>query len=144
MKFSKNKINEYMNLYLNDLSDYGDEGEYKITESILNSFKTTLDESENDFSNLLKEITKNSPEHKQTMTGFLEYIKEISGNDNNIKINNVNYYQQLLDMNRYSLSQRKYLQGIINFAKKQNGLVTPKQFDILQRLKSGDFNYGKK
>ena len=72
----------------------------------------------------------------------LEYIKEISSN--NIKINNVDYYQQLLDMNRYSLSQRKYLQGIINFAKKQNGLVTPKQFDILQRLKSGDFNYGKK
>ena len=143
MKFSKNKINEYMGLYLNDLSDYGDDGEHELVESILSLFKTTLDESENDLHNMLKEITKTSPEHKQTMVGFLEYIKEISGN-NNIKINNVDYYQQLLDMNRYSLSQRKYLQGIINFAKKQNGLVTPKQFDILQRLKSGDFNYGKK
>jgi len=28
--------------------------------------------------------------------------------------------------------------------KKQNGLATPKQYDILQRIKSGDFNYGKK
>jgi hypothetical protein len=132
-----------MNLYLNDLSDYGDDGEHELAESILNPFKSTIDESKEDIHSLLKEAAKNSPEHKQTVTGFLEYLKEISGNDN-IKIGNIDYYQQLLDMNRYSLSQRKYLQGIINFAKKQNGLVTPKQFDILQRLKSGDFNYGKK
>jgi hypothetical protein len=47
-------------------------------------------------------------------------------------------------MNHYSYSQRKYLQGIIDSVKKQNSLATDKQFDILQRLKTGDFNYGKK
>jgi hypothetical protein len=143
MKFSKDKINEYITLYLNDLSDYGDDGEHELAESILNPFKSTIDESEEDVYGLLKETAKNSPEHKQIVVEFLEYLKEVSGN-NNIEIKNIDYYQQLLDMNRYSLSQRKYLQGIINYAKKQNGLVTPKQFDILQRLKTGDFNYGKK
>jgi len=143
MKFSKDKINEYITLYLNDLSDYGDDGEHELAESILNPFKSTIYESEKDVYGLLKETAKNSPEHKQIVVEFLEYLKEISGN-NNIEIKNIDYYQQLLDMNRYSLSQRKYLQGIINYAKKQNGLVTPKQFDILQRLKLGDFNYGKK
>ena len=64
-----------------------------------------------------------------------------------VEIKNINYYQQLLDSydnRRLSISSKKYFQGIINFTKKQNGLVTPKQFDMLQRLKTGDFNYGKK
>jgi hypothetical protein len=43
-------------------------------------------------------------------------------------------------MNKYPSVQRNYLQGIINSVKKQNSLATPKQFDILQRLKTGDFN----
>jgi hypothetical protein len=143
MKFSKDKINEYIILYLNDLSDYGDEGEHELAESILNPFKSTIDESEEDVYGLLKETAKNSPEHKQTIIEFLEYLKEIS-DDNNTEIKNIDYYQQLLDINRYPLSQRNYLQGVINSVKKQNNLATSKQFDILQRLKTGDFNYGKK
>jgi hypothetical protein len=65
----------------------------------------------------------------------------------NIEIKNPNYYQQLLDSydnRKLSISSKKYFQGIIDSIKKQNNLVTPKQFDILQRLKTGDFNYGKK
>jgi len=143
MKFSKDKINEYIELYLNDLSDYGDDGEYELAESILNPFKSTIDESEEDIHGLLKEITKNSPEHKQTVVEFLEYLNEISNNDS-IKIGNIDFYQQVLNMNKYPSIQRNYLQGIINSVKKQNSLATPKQFDILQRLKTGDFNYGKK
>lgn len=143
MKFSKDKINEYIELYLNDLSDYGDDGEHELAESILNPFKSTIDESEEDIHGLLKEIAKNSPEHKQTVVEFLEYLTEISNNDS-IKIGNIDFYQQVLNMNKYPPVQRNYLQGIINSVKKQNSLATPKQFDILQRLKTGDFNYGKK
>ena len=60
------------------------------------------------------------------------------------EVKNPDYFQQLLDMNRYSPSQRKFLQGVIDSVKKQNNLATERQFDILQRIKSGDFNYGKK
>jgi hypothetical protein len=47
-------------------------------------------------------------------------------------------------MNRYSPSQRKFLQGVIDSVKRQNNLATEKQLDILQRIKTGDFNWGKK
>ena len=60
------------------------------------------------------------------------------------EVKNLDYFQQLLDMNRYSSSQRKFLQGVINSVKKQNNLATEKQFDILQRLKTGNFNWGEK
>jgi translation initiation factor 2B subunit (eIF-2B alpha/beta/delta family) len=75
MKLLKDKINKYIDLYLNDLSDYGDDGEYEIAETILNPFKTTIDESEGDTYNLLKEASKQSLEHKQTIVEFLEYLK---------------------------------------------------------------------
>jgi translation initiation factor 2B subunit (eIF-2B alpha/beta/delta family) len=75
MKLLKDKINEYIDLYLNDLSDYGDDGEHEIAEAILNPFKTTIDESEGDTYNLLKEASKQSPEHKQAIVEFLEYLK---------------------------------------------------------------------
>lgn len=77
MRFSKDKLNEYITLYLNDLSDYGDDEEYTLAESILNPFKSTIDESEEDVYSLLKETAKNSPEHKQTIIEFLEYLKAI-------------------------------------------------------------------
>lgn len=145
MKFSKDKLTEYMTLYLNDLSDYGDDEEYELAESILNPFMSIIDESEEDIHGLLKEIAKNSHKHKQIIMEFLEYVNEIPEKKHEIK--NPDYYQQLLnsyDNRRLSISSKKYFQGIIDSIKRQNNLATPKQFDILQRLKTGDFNYGKK
>lgn len=74
------------------------------------------------------------------MIKLVDLLKETSSHE----VKNPDYFQQLLDMNRYSPSQRKFLQGIIDSVKKQNNLATERQFDILQRIKSGDFNYGKK
>lgn len=55
---------------------------------------------------------------------------------NEIHIKNINFYQQLLDLNsRISVSERQYFQGIINSVKKQNGYATDKQYNILQKLK---------
>ena len=45
MKYSKNKLNEYIQLYLNDLEDYGDEGDnVLIAEVALSEFKSLLEE----------------------------------------------------------------------------------------------------
>jgi hypothetical protein len=64
-----------------------------------------------------------------------------------IKIENLNYYQQLLnsyDQRKLSISSKQFYQKLIDSIKKKNGLATEKQLSILQRLKTGDFNYGKK
>ena len=43
MKPSKSKLNEYIQLYLNDLEDYGDsQADLLIAESTLNTFKLLL------------------------------------------------------------------------------------------------------
>jgi hypothetical protein len=140
MKLSKNKLIEYITLYLNDVSDYGEDNEHELAESILSSFNM-LDETEETLYETIKSTAKISTEHKQVITEFLEYINEL---EDKYEVKNPDYFQQLLDMSRYSHSQRKFLQDVINSVKKQNNLATEKQFDILQRLKTGDFNWGKK
>jgi hypothetical protein len=141
MKLSKNKLTEYTTLYLNDISDYGEDGEHELAESILSSFNT-IDESEENIYETIKSTAKTSPTHKQVISEFLEYLNEIPEEKHEIK--NVDYFQQLLNINRYPQSQRQFLQNIIDSVKRQKGWATERQFDILQRIKSGDFNYGKK
>lgn len=56
-------------------------------------------------------------------------------------IPNPDYYQKLLNMsNGLSHSTAKYFQDVINSVKKQNGKASEKQYRILQRIKTGDFN----
>ena len=65
----------------------------------------------------------------------------------NVEIKNINYYQQLLDsydQRKLSIASKQFYQKLIDSIKKKNGLATEKQLSILQRLKTGDFNYGKK
>jgi hypothetical protein len=58
---------------------------------------------------------------------------------------NVNYYQKLLDLNsKISITQRKYLQGVLDSIKKKEGKTTPRQYEILQKIKKGDFSYHSK
>lgn len=69
-----------------------------------------------------------------------------SGGSNMIK-KNMDYYKQLLDSydaRRMSSANRKFYNDIINTGKKQNGMVTEAQLRELDRLKTGDFNFGKK
>lgn len=63
------------------------------------------------------------------------------------EIKNPDYYTQLLntyDSRKLSQQNRKFYTDLINSVKKQNGLVTERQYNELQRLKTGNFNYGKK
>lgn len=62
-------------------------------------------------------------------------------------INNVDYYNQLLDTyTSYQLptKSKKFYTDIINSIKNQNGKATELQFNALQRLKTGNFDFGKK
>ena len=77
MKLSKDKLTEYINLYLNDVCDYGDDGEYEIVESILKPITSTLKEGEHDLHNMLKETAKNSSQHKNIILEFISYVNEI-------------------------------------------------------------------
>lgn len=65
--------------------------------------------------------------------------------NNQFNIPNPDYYQKLLNMsNGVSPSTAKYFQDVINSVKKQNGKATEKQYRILQRIKTGEFNLSTK
>jgi len=79
MKYSKNKLNEYIELYLNDLEDYGgDEDNTILAEIALKEFKILLTESEQDIVSLLKEAKKDSrPAYRIVYKNFIEYLENI-------------------------------------------------------------------
>ena len=80
MKYSKSNINKYIQLYLNDLEDYGDDSDNTlIAETVLNDFKMLLTESkEQDMTILLKEAIHNSrPVNRLVYKNFLEYLENI-------------------------------------------------------------------
>jgi hypothetical protein len=63
------------------------------------------------------------------------------------EIKNPDYYTQLLgtfDSKALSPANKKFYKDLIGTVKKQNGLVTERQYNELQRLKTGNFNFGKK
>jgi hypothetical protein len=70
-----------------------------------------------------------------------------SMNMSKYEIKNPDYYTQLLgtfDSKALSPTNKKFYKDLIGSVKNQNGLVTERQFNELQRLKSGNFNFGKK
>jgi hypothetical protein len=79
MKFSKSKINEYIELYLNDLEDYGDESADLLTEKLtLHNFSQLLVESYQDVPSLLREaIIKSDEKQRKVFENFLEYLENI-------------------------------------------------------------------
>jgi hypothetical protein len=76
----QNKLNNLINLYLNDLADYGDsEQSYILAESTLNSVKQLIVETKGgDIKDILKEeYEKASPEKQEVLKDFMLYVKEI-------------------------------------------------------------------
>ena len=77
MNVSQNKLNEYIELYLNDVEDYSDEKTYILTESILTTLKSLIVESKKDMSLVLKEALINTtPEKREVIKDFMLYIEE--------------------------------------------------------------------
>jgi hypothetical protein len=63
------------------------------------------------------------------------------------EIKNPDYFSQLLDSytsKQLSPSNKKFYKGLIESVKKQDGLATERQYNELQRLKSGNFDFGSK
>ena len=57
------------------------------------------------------------------------------------KVNN-DFYQKVLDIsNGLSNSNKQFFQSVINSVKKRNGMATPRQLDMLQRLQKGDLKF---
>jgi hypothetical protein len=77
MKLLKNNLNEWIQLYLNDLEDYGDSSaDLLIAEQTLHTFSKLLVESNQDIPTLLREaITKSEPEQREVYENFLEYLE---------------------------------------------------------------------
>jgi uncharacterized protein YsxB (DUF464 family) len=77
MNVSQDKLNEYIELYLNDIEDYSDEKTYILTESILTTLKSLIVESKKDMSLVLKETLINTtPEKREVIKDFMLYIEE--------------------------------------------------------------------
>jgi hypothetical protein len=69
-----------------------------------------------------------------------------SGSGNMVK-KNINYYKTLLntyDSKKLSSSDKKFYNDLIKTADKQNGMVTQAQLSELDRLKTGNFDFGKR
>ena len=79
IKLSKPQLNEYIELYLNDLNDYGgDQDHYLLAEQTLYEFSNLLTESKQDVRKMLNETITNSDKNvKETYEEFLIYIQEL-------------------------------------------------------------------
>lgn len=62
----------------------------------------------------------------------------------NKEIKNPDYYLDVMKLNKYSPKQKKYFEDLIESVKSQGNVATEKQYDELQRIKTGNMNYGKK
>ena len=80
MEVSKDKLNEYINLYLNDVEDYGDNRDYYLlSETVLNNLKKPLitENKINIKQLILENHNKNSIKQNDVLDDFLQYIENI-------------------------------------------------------------------
>lgn len=79
MKLSKQQLNEYIKLYLNDLEDYGgDQDNYLLAEQTLSKFGNLLTESKQDIRSMLNEAMSNANKNvREVYEEFLMYVQEL-------------------------------------------------------------------
>jgi hypothetical protein len=101
---------------------------------------------------------------KNLIKGFKGIPKQLSGSSNTpivntkmgfdfgmdmskYEIKNPDYFTQLLntyDSKALSTTNKKFYKDLIKSVKNQNNIATERQYGELQRLKTGNFNFGKK
>ena len=58
------------------------------------------------------------------------------------EVPHIESFKTVLDKsNNVSISQRKYFNAVITSVKKAGNMASPRQLDILKRIRTGDFNY---
>jgi len=79
MNTSQNKLQKYIELYLNDIEDYGEDTEYILAENTLNPLKQLLVESldTTDINIILSEAYKKaSPVKQEIIKDFISFIEQ--------------------------------------------------------------------
>ena len=56
--------------------------------------------------------------------------------EDKVKVSSKHYQQILNQSNGLSIQSRKYIQAVIDTVKKQGDMATPRQLEILKKLKS--------
>jgi hypothetical protein len=78
MSISQNKLQEVLNLYLNDIEDYGTPDELILAESSLSPFKQLLTENKKPTKELIQEVFNSAkPENRIVIADFLKYFNQI-------------------------------------------------------------------
>ena len=78
MKLIKENLNKYIDLYLNDVEDYGEDTEFLLAESVLSPIKKLLTESKNDGNQILEsQLKKASTYEKEIIEDFMLYVENV-------------------------------------------------------------------
>jgi len=78
MSISKDKLNEYIDLYLNDVADYGSNKDNIIAENTLKPVKYLILESKKDaMTTLLEMAVKSNIEGKEVIDDFIIYLENL-------------------------------------------------------------------
>ena len=76
MKFTNENLNKYINLYLNDVEDYGVETEFLLAESVLTPIKGLLTEASGDGNIILEfQLNESAPYEKEIIEDFMLYVE---------------------------------------------------------------------
>jgi len=78
MKLTNENLNKYINLYLNDVDDYGEETEFLLAESVLSPIKGLLVEAKGDGNLILEsQLKKSSTYEKEIIEDFMLYVENV-------------------------------------------------------------------
>jgi|TARA_Y100000389_G_C17282203_1_gene423557 hypothetical protein len=78
MKLTNENLNKYINLYLNDVDDYGIETEFLLAESVLSPIKGLLTESKGDGRLILEsQLEDSSTYEREIIEDFMLYVESI-------------------------------------------------------------------
>jgi len=76
MKLTNENLNKYINLYLNDVDDYGEETEFLLAESVLSPIKGLLVEAKGDGNLILEtQLNESSTYEKEIIEDFMLYVE---------------------------------------------------------------------
>ena len=78
MKLTNENLNKYINLYLNDVDDYGEETEFLLAESVLSPIKGLLVEANGDGNLILEtQLNESSTYEKEIIEDFMLYVENV-------------------------------------------------------------------
>ena len=78
MKLTNENLNKYINLYLNDVDDYGEETEFLLAESVLSPIKGLLVEAKGDGNLILdSQLKESSTYEKEIIEDFMLYVENV-------------------------------------------------------------------